>query len=319
MKAPQLAAPPMARPESPVRLAAEISALPAASTIAVERNQRVVAVRAHQAPTLMAEVGRCRELTFRAAGEGTGRVRDLDAHDAHYLQLVLWDDAAQQVIGGYRLGFPGALVSEFGLDGLYTHQSFEYPNAVEGLLGPAIELGRSFVVPEHQRSFGPLLLLWRGIGEMLIQHRQAYLLLGALSVSTLYSEPARAAIAGHLLSGPQRSPWADNIRARIPFDWEAAGPAPTEYRALEERVLTLDGRKPPILVKQYLQLGMRGLACGIDPNFGDCLDILCVADLRHAPLSLLRRYMGEAAAREFVQRPTYGAYEHTHRPAQSGG
>ena len=69
---------------------------------------------------LMREIGRLREVTFRAVGEGSGRKRDLDRFDAHYRHLVLWDDEELEVVGAYRLGESNALMEQLGEEGFYT-------------------------------------------------------------------------------------------------------------------------------------------------------------------------------------------------------
>jgi putative hemolysin len=288
---------PLAVPESPDVLAEEVARLP--SVLVAERDLRVLLVRAGEAPALLREVGLQRERTFRLAGEGSGRPRDVDAFDDAYLHLVLWDDQNQAVAGGYRLGLVGELTRA---GGLYSQESFHYDSELlQGPLVRAMELGRSFVVPEHQRTFLPLLLLWRGIGAVLDRWcPDVHLLVGSVSVSAAYSLASRRAVAAYLLSGERRSAWADQVKARRPFRADVL--AEEDLRGLEENVLARDGRKPPILVKHYLQLGMRGLACGVDPTFGGCLDVLCVADLRDAPLALLRRFMGEPAAVAFYGR-----------------
>jgi len=289
----------LAFPESPDLLAREVDALPSSCVLLSERGFRILLLAADQAPALQREIGTQRERTFRSTGEGTGAARDLDAFDETYLQLVLWDEAGA-VAGGYRLGLVDRLTRDGGAAALYTHGAFEYDGRLLRHLDRAVELGRSFVVPEHQRSFAPLLLLWRGIGAALDRLERYRLLVGSVSVSADYTEASRQTIASYLLTGERCSPWAGLVRARRPYRMAAL--SPPDLRALEEAVLHRDRRKPPILVKRYLQLGMRGLACGVDPEFGGCLDILCVADLRDAPAETLHRFMGAEAALTFLDR-----------------
>jgi len=294
------AAPPLAVPPPPAVLAAEVDRLPAGSVLVAERGFRVLLVGAGDAPALLREIGVQRERTFRAAGEGSGRPLDLDRFDETYLQLVLWDDAKVRVAGGYRLGLVDQLTRTGGASALYTHGTFDVHPRLLRHLDRAVELGRSFVVPEHQRSFAPLLLLWRGIGAVLDRLPRYRLLVGSVSISAAYSDASRQAIASYLLAGPRRSAWASLVRPRRPF--RSAALSPPDLRALEDGIVARDRRRPPILVKHYLQLGMRGLACGIDPDFGGCLDVLCVADLRDAPVGTLQRFMGGDAALAFLDR-----------------
>jgi putative hemolysin len=118
-------------------------------------------------PHLLDEIGRLREITFRAVGEGTGHARDLDSFDDHYEHLFIWNRKREEVVGAYRVGRVDEIRRRAGTRGLYTASLFRYRSPFFQLLGPTLELGRSFVRPEAQRSFAPLLLLWKGIGEYL--------------------------------------------------------------------------------------------------------------------------------------------------------
>jgi len=115
------------------------------------------------------EIGRLRELTFRAAGEGSGKTSDIDLFDAYYLHLFLWDREANAIVGAYRMGLADEIIMRYGKRGLYTQSLFRYGTRFLQTLNPAIELGRSFVRLEYQRSFSPLLLLWRGIGQFILR------------------------------------------------------------------------------------------------------------------------------------------------------
>lgn len=124
----------------------------------------ILLVHADTAPCVMRELGRLRELTFRSIGEGTGRPRDLDRHDARYLQLVLWDPRELEIAGAYRLGDAGTLFRQDGLDALYTHSLFDFGPGMQPILEQGLELGRSFVQPRYQNRQS-LDYLWQGIGD----------------------------------------------------------------------------------------------------------------------------------------------------------
>lgn len=128
-------------------LADEIRRLPSTSVLARAGTQSVVAVTARQAPALLEELGRLRAAAFPAAF-APGEV-DLDAYDRHYVHLVLWDHAAGEVAGSYRLA--GVDDPDVGGDPrrLYTAEMFAYDRAFLRRLGPAVELGRSFVRADY--------------------------------------------------------------------------------------------------------------------------------------------------------------------------
>src|SRR3546814_5915719 len=99
----------------------------------------------------MREIGRLRELTFRKVGEGTGLKRDLDRYDAWYSHIVLWDCAAMEIVGAYRLGETQKNIAQHGIDGLYSNTLFVFTRAAQDMLEQSVELGRSFV---HPRDWG---------------------------------------------------------------------------------------------------------------------------------------------------------------------
>ena len=116
-----------------------------------------------------------RELTFRAAGEGSGKASDIDLFDSWYLHLFVWDAQAGSIVGAYRMGLADEILASHGKHGLYTQSLFKYGSRVLRTMNPSIELGRSFVRAEYQRGFAPLMLLWRGIGRFCAFPRYAIL------------------------------------------------------------------------------------------------------------------------------------------------
>ena len=117
----------------------------------------VYCATAGEMPHLLEEIGRLREPTFRAVGEGTGRARDLDSFDEYYEHLFIWNRKREEVVGAYRVGRVDEIRKGPDARGLYTASLFHYREPFFQLLGPALELGRSFVRPKQQRSFAPLL------------------------------------------------------------------------------------------------------------------------------------------------------------------
>ena len=97
-----------------------------------------------------------RELTFRPAKEGTGEPLDLDDLEAGYDQKFVWDRAAEQIVGGYRLARIDQILMRQGKEGLYTATLFDIDDSVLETLNPALELEGSLVVPDYQRSFAML-------------------------------------------------------------------------------------------------------------------------------------------------------------------
>ena len=114
---------------------------------------------ASELPHLLREIGRLRELTFREVEEGTGNALDLDRFDAAYTHLFVWHRERLEVVGAYRLGRADEILGAAGKKGLYTSTLFKFRKKLLRCLGPALELGRSFVRPEYQRQPAALLML----------------------------------------------------------------------------------------------------------------------------------------------------------------
>ena len=155
---------PIADSEDPTLLATEIDSLPEAQKLVRQRGKLVAYARGAQCPHLLNELGRLRQIAFRAVGEGTAESRDLDHFDQIYDHLFVWNEQSDELIGAYRLGRLDALRSG---ESPYSATLFHYSPNFFSELGPALELGRSFVRPEYQRSPAGLMMLWKGIAEYL--------------------------------------------------------------------------------------------------------------------------------------------------------
>ncbi len=256
-----------------------------------------------QDSSVMREIGRLRELTFRKVGEGSGKCRDLDFHDAHYEHLVLWDSYANCIAGSYRLGHAGRLISTLGMAGLYTTTLFEFSATLQPRLAQGLELGRSFVAPAYWRSRA-LEQLWQGIGLYLQRHPELHYLFGAVSMPITLPREAREWIAAAHL---QCFGMPDLAHARRPFivpveiirqvEQACAGlDSPAAMDRLKQHLDTL-GVSLPVLYRQYVDLaeadGVQFLAFGDDPGFSGCVDGLVWLDLARLKPGKRARYLGQ--------------------------
>lgn len=258
----------------------------------------------------MREIGRLRELTFRAAGEGTGREIDIDRFDGHYDQLVLWNLKDGAIAGGYRIGATEAILPGRGPAGLYTSTLFRFQPEFFRRLGPAAELGRSFVCPEYQKLYMPLLMLWQGIGAWIVRHPECRYLFGPVSISDTYAPASRLLLSTALLETAGEPELARLVRPRRPLRSAQAGSIRREWRRLRlsepeqlsELVASLepDGKGMPVLLRQYLKLGGRLLAFNVDRQFSNTLDGLILVDLLRTEPQLLQRYLTADGARTFL-------------------
>lgn len=254
---------------------------------------------------LLREIGRLRELTFRAVGEGTGKRMDVDAFDTWYEHIVLWDAAQRKIAGAYRLARGAPVLAAQGLKGLYTASLFDYADDALPRLAAGMELGRSFVVPDYWGSRS-IDYLWQGIGAYL-RRRPARHLFGPVSLSASLPLAAREWIVHyhrHYFGDPERLAVARNpfvVSAPVETEASAAWIGRTQAEGLahlRDRLAGM-GAQLPVLYKQYADLcepdGVRFLAFGVDPAFGGCVDGLVRLDLGRLRTAKRNRYLGGPA------------------------
>jgi putative hemolysin len=276
-------------------VAREIAALPADCRLLEHGSFEVYCAPAHAIPMTLREIGRLRERTFRAVGEGTGRASDLDEFDHRYLHLFLWNRSRSEIVGAYRMA-----PTQLQAPRLYTETLFSWTRRPGIEIGEALELGRSFVRAEYQRDPSTLLLLWKGIGTFVSRHPHLRRLFGPVSVSADYSGPSRYLLARWLATrahAPSAVRGRHAIAAYPEIDELLSSGAADTLAALEGIIRELEGgRGLPVLVRQYLRLNGRVLAVSRDPRFADAMDALIVVDMLDMPVSHLERYCGREGA-----------------------
>lgn len=262
-------------------------------------------------PLTLREIGRLRELSFRAAGEGTGKDIDLDRFDEWYHHLFVWDRKHCRVVGAYRLGLVRSILQQQGLEGLYAYSLFQFDRRFLERLGDTVELGRSFIAPDYQRRPQALFLLWRGIGEFLGRLDGPGVLLGPVSISADYNPTVRRLLAALFLSGFSDPDLQRYVKPRTP-DREAPLPIPPDLLAgvmdikrLDRLIFRLEQQRAlPVLLRHYLGLNARFLGFNLDADFGNVLDGLVMVDLRKVHPKTLTRFMGPTHARKFTALPS---------------
>lgn len=255
---------------------------------------------------IMREIGRLREIAFRAVGEGTGKRRDIDCYDPEYLHLVLWDKDAMEIVGAYRFGCCDAILAKgTGSCGLYSQTLFNYSQAFAPVLAKGLELGRSFVQPKYwgKRSLD---YLWYGIGAFLARNPQYRYLFGPVTISnstkaeakdllvhfylTFFGQSGMAvANSGYQLK-PERQTQLDALY-QIQTDKQDYAHS---FKVLKAQMAAL-GESVPTLYKQYTEVteygGTRFLDFGLDPDFGDCIDGLVMVDIYRLKAKKRARYI----------------------------
>ncbi|MBL4607147.1 MAG: lysophospholipid acyltransferase family protein [Pseudomonadales bacterium] len=290
-------------------LAAEVQTLPDRNHLLSSGKLSIYFASKQQIPMVMREIARLREDTFRRVGEGTGKSMDIDKYDEYYTHLFIWNPGTSEVVGAYRAAEVSKVVAEHGLAGLYTHSLFKFKPALLQQLAPSLELGRSFVRPEYQKSYAPLLMLWKGISTYMATETECSVLFGPVSISKDYSNASQKMLMDYLKVNTPHPQQSKVVKARNPFKlqqrvaWTSA-----EFEGLKDidlishlvSKLESDQKGVPILLKQYLKLGGYVLSFNVDQDFNDVLDCMIVVDLPKNSQKILQRYMGKDLAEGFL-------------------
>ncbi|WP_105167727.1 lysophospholipid acyltransferase family protein [Pseudoalteromonas sp. T1lg23B] len=249
------------------------------------------------------ELGRLREIAFRAVGEGSGKRRDIDKYDMHYQHLVLWDPNQLELVGAYRLASAKQVLKEYGQQGLYTDSLFHYSDKMQPYFEHGLELGRSFVQPKYwgRKSLD---YLWYGIGAFVKRYPEHRYLFGAVSLSNSLPEEAKAMLVYHYSHYFSSLP----NHAQPKNEFKLTNQQISQYQALFDgddikedfaelkHVLANMGAQVPTLFKQYTELceheGANFLCFSIDPDFNNCIDGLVLVDLTKIKPQKAKRYLG---------------------------
>jgi putative hemolysin len=290
-------------------IAEEIGCLPPEQQLVVSKDFIVFSATAAQIPNALHEIGRLREITFRKAGEGTGKPIDLDRFDEYYFHVFLWNRSREELVGAYRLGPTDSILARSGLRGLYTSTLFEYKKELFTTVGPALELGRSFVRPEYQKTYQPLMLLWSGIGRFVSHHPRYRFLFGAVSINNDYLGISRQIIVEYFRNGHARSDLSALVKGknqpivRSPRNGRFGGTLTlvNDIHDLSELIsdIEVDEKGIPILLKHYMKLGGQFLGFSVDNRFNKALDALILVDLVRTDHKILERYMGKQGVQAF--------------------
>ncbi len=272
----------------------------------------VLLAKAEDIPHTLQEIGRLREITFREESEGTGQATDLDKYDTYYRHLILWSKNNREVVGAYRLAMTDEVLERFGKKGLYTSTLFRYKRALLEHLGPALELGRSFIRPEYQRNYTSLLLLWKGIGAVILKYPRYKSLFGPVSINNDYHSVSRQLLVAFLKINNFEPDLAHLIRARNPLppmsirEWDPKtffNRESVDVSELSDLISEIekDQKGIPVLLKQYLKLGGKLLSFNIDPDFSNVLDGMMWVDLLETDRKIIERFMGKDNAAQFLE------------------
>ncbi len=257
------------------------------------QNYEVFIAEATDIPHILREIGRLRETTFRAEGEGTNRSIDIDEYDVHYLHLFIWDKEARKLVGAYRIGRGAELYNKFKIKGFYLNEMFKIDVGFAPILRRSLEMGRSFIVAEYQGKHASLFLLWKGVLLYLRNNPEYRYLIGPVSISNNFSTLSKELMVKFIKQNHYDWDLAKFIKPRKKFK--------PKLKTVESEILLnqnfknikdLDSQiseieatnaKVPVLLKKYISQNSKIICFNIDPKFNDALDGFLIMDLQSVP------------------------------------
>ena len=253
--------------------------------------------------SVLKEIGRLREISFRHVKEGSGKKRDIDEYDMIYEHIVLWDDKELEIVGSYRVAKTKEVLEKYGKEGLYTATLFNYHESFKEYMSEGLELGRSFIQPKYQNSRA-LDYLWQGIGAYLRENANIRYMFGPVSISKSYNYESTAMMVyfymnyfgSDILHVKHKERFIISSQLEKEFDtiFELDN-YKKDLITLRDR-LQLQGLAIPTLYKQYSDLceegGVMFTDFGLDKDFEDCVDGFIVVDITKLKPHKRERYIG---------------------------
>ncbi|MGA9211312.1 lysophospholipid acyltransferase family protein [Kaistella sp.] len=253
-------------------------------------------------PSIMREIGRQRELTFRKIGEGSNMPFDLDEYDEHYHHLFLWDSQAKKLAGAYRMALGSEVMKKHGIDGFYTSSLFEFDPELRPFFRKVIEMGRAYISEEYQQKPLPLFLLWRGIVHVCLRNPEHKFLMGGVSISDKFSEFSKSLMIEFMRSHYYDSAVAQYIHPKHEFKVKLKDrdkhlffdEVESDLNKLDKIIDDLEPEmRLPVLIKKYIKQNAKVISFNVDPSFNDAIDGLMYIRISELPESTIKPVLEE--------------------------
>jgi putative hemolysin len=270
------------------------------------KNYEVFLAPANEMPNTLQEIGRLREITFRAIGEGTNEAIDLDKFDRYYHHMFLWDSDAKKIAGAYRMGLGSEIFKKYGIDGFYLQDLFRFEPELHTMMSQSIEMGRAFIIKEYQLKPMPLFLLWRGIIHTTLRFPEHKYLIGGVSISNQFSNFSKSLMIEFMKSHYYDPYVAQYIHPKKEFkvrlkDADKEFVFDESAADLNKFDKLIDEVEPgslrlPVLIKKYIKQNAKVVAFNVDPLFNNAIDGLMYIRIADLPESTVKPVMEEFQA-----------------------
>jgi hypothetical protein len=270
------------------------------------KNYEVFLAKKEHIPNILKELGRLREITFRAIGEGTNNATDLDKYDDYYHQMFLWDRDANRIAGAYRMGMGSEISKRYGLDGFYLNELFKFEPELHKMMSESIEMGRAFIIKEYQLKPMPLFLLWKGIVHCTLRFPEHKYLIGGVSISNKFSNFSKSLMIEFMKSNYYDPYIAQYITPKKDFkvkleDADKDFIFDESEADLNKFDKIIDELEPnelrlPVLIKKYVKQNAKVVAFNVDPLFNNAVDGLMYIRIADLPESTVKPVLEEFQA-----------------------
>ncbi len=267
------------------------------------KNYEVFLTDSENIPNILREIGRLREITFRAVGEGTNQSIDLDRYDTFYKHMFLWDDDAKCIAGAYRMGLGKDIYSRYGIDGFYLTELFRFEPELYSMMEQSIEMGRAFIVGEYQQKPMPLFLLWKGIVHTTLRYPEHKYLIGGVSISNQFSDFSKSLMIEFMKSHFYDPYVAQYVQAKKEYKVQLKdadkdfvfNEAEADLNKFDKLIEEVEpgGLRLPVLIKKYIKQNARVVAFNVDPLFNNSVDGLMYIRIADLPESTVRPVIEE--------------------------
>ncbi|GEC70910.1 Putative hemolysin [Flavobacterium flevense] len=282
------------------------------------KNYEVFFAGANKIPSILHEIGRLREITFREVGEGTNESIDLDKFDQYYHHLFLWDEEAKRIAGAYRMGLGSEIYPKSGIEGFYLNELFRFEPELHEMMHQSIEMGRAFIIKEYQQKPMPLFLLWKGIIHTTLRFPEHKYLLGGVSISNQFSDFSKSLMIEFMKSNYYDPYIAQYIHPKKAYKVKLKD-ADKDFIFNETEAdlnkfdKIIDELEPgilrlPVLIKKYIKQNAKVVAFNVDPLFNNAVDGLMYIRIADIPESTMKPVMEEFQAeleRKFNEKGEY--------------
>ena len=289
------------------------------SLLFTSKTYRIYLADSQDAPNIIKEIGRLRELTFRAVGEGTNKALDLDKFDMVYKHLFLWDDAGKQLVGAYRMGLGKDIFMKQGVEGFYVNELFKIEPELHSMMENTIEMGRAFIIKSYQQRPMPLFLLWKGIVHVTLRYPEYKYLMGGVSISNKFSNFSKSLMIEFMKShyydpfiaqyvSPKKEYKVKLNVADKDFVFDTTKADMNKFDKIIDEIEPGDLRLP-VLMKKYVKQNARLVGFNVDPKFNNAVDGLMYIRIADLPESTVKPVM-----EEFQKELERKLHQETHLP-----